>query len=234
MRRLVRRALPRSNAEWIRPVHVNWVNNPCWKVYYERIKPRLDILRKHGHIVSPAEDLLFRPLAIDKHKIKVVILGRGPYANPKWNHGLAFSVPAKYKLAIPTQVGNLLEEYQNDLGFNKPRSGNLSRWSENGILLINRLWTNCDVKTEGHDELGWETFTLNILSDVSYSCDRVVFILLGREAQKHRGIIDESKHLVLALPSPNQSSARRGFFGSKMFSRACSYLKMPKSMWRLE
>lgn len=155
--------------------------------------------------------------------IKVVILGQDPYHGPNQAHGLSFSVPDG--IAKPPSLQNIFKEIENDLGIKTPKSGNLSRWIQQGVFLLNTTLTVNKGQAGSHQNKGWEEFTDEIIKIISAKKEHVVFLLWGAYAAKKLQLIDNKKHLVLKAPHPSPLSAHRGFFGCKHFSKANNYLQ---------
>jgi uracil-DNA glycosylase len=154
--------------------------------------------------------------------VKVVILGQDPYIRPGQAQGLSFSVPRG--VPFPPSLENILKEAQEDIGTKKPESGDLTRWAEQGVLLLNATLTVREGESASHAGKGWERFTDAAIQAVSLHRDHVVFILWGSYAQKKEALIDASKHLILKAPHPSPLSSYRGFFGSKPFSKTNRWL----------
>ena len=175
------------------------------------------------YTVYPPGRLIFN--AFDKcpfENVRVVILGQDPYHGQGQAHGLCFSV--QDGVAFPPSLINIYKEIQNDLGTSLPDSGNLERWAEQGVLLLNATLTVRAGQAGSHQNKGWELFTDEVVRLLAEEKDHIVFILWGSYAQKKGETIDRSKHLVLESPHPSPLSASRGFFGNKHFSKANAYL----------
>ncbi|MBD1397573.1 uracil-DNA glycosylase [Pontibacter sp. JH31] len=155
--------------------------------------------------------------------VKVVILGQDPYHGPNQANGLAFSV--KDGMRIPPSLLNIFKEIKNDLGKDLPPTGNLERWAQQGVLLLNATLTVRAANAGSHQKKGWEEFTDAVVKKVNDLKQGVVFILWGAYAQKKGAFIDERKHLVLKAAHPSPFAADRGFFGTHHFSKANEYLK---------
>lgn len=155
-------------------------------------------------------------------KVKVVILGQDPYHNDGQAHGLSFSV--NEGIPQPPSLVNIFKEIQSDLGISVPVSGNLTRWADQGVLLLNASLTVVAHQANSHQGKGWENFTDAAIRKLSEERDHLVFLLWGSYAQKKALFIDGSKHLVLKAPHPSPLSVYRGFFGCKHFSQANTYL----------
>ncbi|GAB6011387.1 uracil-DNA glycosylase [Viscerimonas tarda] len=155
-------------------------------------------------------------------KVKVVILGQDPYHNVGQAHGLSFSV--NDGIQFPPSLINIFKEINTDLGIPIPASGNLTRWANQGVLLLNATLTVQAHLAASHQNKGWETFTDTAIRQLAENREHIVFMLWGSYAQKKSAFIDPSKHLVLQSPHPSPLSAHRGFFGNKHFSMANNYL----------
>lgn len=154
--------------------------------------------------------------------VKVVILGQDPYHEPAQAHGLCFSV--NDGVPFPPSLQNIYKELESDLGVSLPASGNLERWAEQGVLLLNATLTVRAHQAGSHQRKGWEEFTDAVIHRIAEEKNGVVFILWGSYAQQKGSFIDQQKHLVIKSPHPSPLSAYRGFFGSKPFSKTNDYL----------
>ena len=156
-------------------------------------------------------------------KVKVVIIGQDPYHGPGQAHGLCFSV--NDGVQFPPSLVNIFKEIKADIGTDAPTTGNLTRWAEQGVLLLNATLTVRAHQAGSHQNRGWETFTDAAIRALAESKEHLVFILWGSYAQKKGAFIDRNKHLVLTSAHPSPLSAYNGFFGNKHFSRTNDYLK---------
>lgn len=183
-------------------------------------------------IVYPPPKDIFRAFDICPfEKVKVVILGQDPYHGVKQANGLAFAVDTETQ--VPPSLQNVFKEIESDLGDRaksekvlRPagRSGDLSRWAEQGVLLLNSTLTVRAHNAGSHQGKGWEEFTDAVIRTLSEECEHLVFILWGNYAKAKGAHIDRSKHLVLEASHPSPFSASSGFFGCKHFSKANDYL----------
>ena len=155
-------------------------------------------------------------------KVKVVLIGQDPYHEPGQAHGLCFSV--NDGVPFPPSLRNIFAEIQSDTGSPVPPTGNLTRWAQQGVLLLNATLTVRAHAAGSHQKRGWEEFTDAVIRKVSETKDHVVFILWGSYAQSKMQLIDTSRHCVLRSAHPSPLSAYRGFFGNKHFSQANDYL----------
>ncbi len=156
-------------------------------------------------------------------EVKVVILGQDPYHGPGQANGLCFSVHPG--VAMPPSLVNIFKETQSDVGKPFPPNGDLGRWAQQGVLLLNATLTVRASNPGSHQNKGWERFTDAAIKAISEQKEHVVFMLWGAYAQKKGQVINRDKHYVLQSPHPSPFSADRGFFGCKHFSKANAYLK---------
>ncbi|WP_028298076.1 uracil-DNA glycosylase [Olivibacter sitiensis] len=179
---------------------------------------------KANHQIYPPNKLIFNAFQHTPFdKVKVVILGQDPYHNVGQAHGLSFSVPEG--IAIPPSLQNMYKELSNDIdGFTIPRHGNLTKWADQGVLLLNATLTVRAHQAGSHQKKGWEQFTDEAITKLSQLREGLVFILWGAYARKKMALIDTSKHCVITSAHPSPLSAHNGFFGSKPFSKANAYL----------
>jgi uracil-DNA glycosylase len=178
---------------------------------------------KTQHIVFPPGEKIFE--AFNKtplDRVKVVIIGQDPYHDLEQAHGLCFSVPDGVR--FPPSLNNILKELASDLNIKPPKSGDLTSWAEQGVLLLNATLTVRAHQAGSHQNKGWEQFTDSVIQKVSESQAHCVFILWGAFAQKKEALIDANKHLILKAVHPSPLSAHRGFFGCRHFSKANDFL----------
>ena len=184
-----------------------------------------DFVRKEYHetTVYPPGRLIFNAFNLCPFdKVKVVIIGQDPYHGPGQAHGLCFSV--NDGVQPPPSLVNIFKEINNDLGKPIPQSGNLTRWAEQGVLLLNATLTVRAHQAGSHQRQGWEEFTDAVIRKLAEEKSNLVFILWGSYAQKKGAFIDRNKHLVLTSVHPSPLSAHNGFFGNHHFSLANDYL----------
>lgn len=157
-------------------------------------------------------------------KVKVVIIGQDPYHEPGQAHGLSFSVMDG--MAFPPSLQNIFKEIRDDLGKDIPMSGNLTRWAEQGVLLLNATLTVRAHQANSHAQLGWQTFTDAAIKALATEREHLVYMLWGGFARGKSYMIDKTKNLVLESVHPSPLSANRGgWFGQHQFSRCNEYLK---------
>lgn len=191
--------------------------------YFAELKQFL-VEEKQKYTVYPPGPLIFN--AFNKtpfDKVKVVIIGQDPYHEPGQAHGLCFSV--QDGVPHPKSLINIFKELHDDVGFVVPRSGNLEKWTEQGVFLLNATLTVRAHEAGSHQNHGWERFTDAAISKLSELREGLVFLLWGNYAKQKEAIIDTSKHHILSTVHPSPLSAHRGFLGCKHFSKANAILR---------
>ena len=205
---------------------------PSWKKHLESefqqpyFNELIEFVKQEyaSNLVFPPGKEIFRAFdscAFDD--ARVVIIGQDPYHGPGQANGLCFSV--RQGVAIPRSLGNIFKEIQSDLGKPFPPYGDLERWANQGVLLLNATLTVRAASPGSHQNKGWENFTDSVIKTISNKKEHVVFLLWGAYAQKKAALIDSTKHHILQSPHPSPFSADRGFFGNKHFSKTNAYLK---------
>ncbi|HZK03885.1 MAG TPA: uracil-DNA glycosylase [Bacteroidaceae bacterium] len=175
------------------------------------------------HTIYPPAGQIFRAFQLCPFKqVKVVIIGQDPYHGPGQAHGLSFSV--NNGVPFPPSLRNIFFEIKNDLGIPPPKSGDLSRWAEQGVLLLNATLTVRASQAGSHQRQGWEVFTDAVIHLIASERENLVFMLWGAYAQKKCTFINSEKHLVLTSAHPSPLSAYNGFFNNKHFSKANKWL----------
>lgn len=173
--------------------------------------------------VYPPPGLIFNAFAhCPFETVRVVLLGQDPYHGPGQAHGLCFSVPEGVR--PPPSLQNIFKEIQTDIGTPIPASGNLERWADQGVFLLNATLTVRAGQAGSHQGKGWETFTDSVIKRLSAEKEGLVFLLWGNYARQKAALIDTKKHLILQAPHPSPFSAHSGFFGCKHFSKTNQYL----------
>lgn len=199
------------------------LNEEFDSAYFASLKTFLIAEKNSGKTIYPPGKQIFAAFdATPFDKVKVVILGQDPYHGPGQANGLCFSVNRGVK--PPPSLVNIFKELQSDLNIPFPSLGDLSKWAQQGILLLNATLTVRAHEAGSHQNKGWEIFTDKTIQAISKNKTNVVFILWGRYAQSKRTLIDESKHHVIASAHPSPLSAHNGFLGSKPFSKTNAYL----------
>ncbi|MCH7396589.1 uracil-DNA glycosylase [Belliella sp. DSM 107340] len=177
-----------------------------------------------NHEIFPKGGEIFNAFAhCPFDKVKVVILGQDPYHGPGQAHGLSFSV--REGVPFPPSLLNIFKEINKDLDQSMPSNGNLTRWADQGVLLLNATLTVRAHEAGSHQKKGWEDFTDAVIKEIAAQKSNVVFMLWGAYAQKKASFIDETNHLKLHAPHPSPLSAHRGFLGCGHFSKTNQYLK---------
>ena len=205
---------------------------PSWKEilheefdrpYFQQIPLHLKTEKSQGKTIYPPGSQIFNAFNITPFdKVKVVILGQDPYHGQGQAHGLCFSV--QNGVPPPPSLINIFKELHNDIGMKIPNHGNLTKWAEHGVFLLNASLTVRAAEPMSHSKIGWAQFTDAIIKLISDRKEHVVFFLWGKFAQDKRVLIDENKHLILRAAHPSPLSAFNGFFGCKHFSKANEYL----------
>lgn len=176
-----------------------------------------------NYTVYPPGSLIFNAFNLCPFdKVKVVLIGQDPYHEPNQAHGLCFSV--NDNVPFPPSLVNIFKEINSDTGAPIPNSGNLTRWAEQGVLLLNATLTVREHQAGSHQRRGWEIFTDAVIKKISDEAENVVFILWGSYAQSKSTLIDASRHYILKSAHPSPLSAYRGFFGNHHFTLANDYL----------
>ncbi|WP_407521728.1 uracil-DNA glycosylase [Lacibacter sp. MH-610] len=189
------------------------------KPYFQQIVTFLKTEKLQKKIIYPPGSLIFN--AFDQtpfHHLKVVILGQDPYHGAGQAHGLCFSV--QDGVPPPPSLINIYKEIESDIGVGMPaRYGNLTKWAQQGVLMLNAFLTVRANEPASHSKIGWEEFTNSVIKKISDEKKGVVFILWGKFAQEKQVLIDETKHYVLKAAHPSPFSADKGFFGCRHFSK---------------
>lgn len=195
------------------------LKNEFTKPYFLEIVTFLKTEKTAGKIIYPPGPLIFNAFnQTPFDRVNVVILGQDPYHNPGQAHGLSFSVPGGVK--PPPSLLNIYKEIQSDMGIPMPvEYGNLTRWAEQGVLLLNAILTVRVNEPASHSKIGWMKFTDMVIQKLSDEKKGIVFLLWGRFAQDKQVLIDETKHFVLKAAHPSPLSAHNGFFGCRHFSK---------------
>jgi uracil-DNA glycosylase len=194
------------------------------KPYFSALISFIKEEKKAGKIIYPPGAQIFNAFDFTPiNEVKVVILGQDPYHGPNQAHGLCFSV--NDGIPFPPSLQNIFKELQTDIpGFNIPKSGNLSNWAKQGVLLLNATLTVRAAEAGSHQKKGWEVFTDAVIKKVSEQNSHCVFILWGAYARSKSVLIDKNKHLIVESVHPSPLSAYNGFFGSKPFSKTNDWL----------
>ena len=216
--------------DWLEPLRPEF-SKAYYASLYKKVKEEYS-----RYVVYPPSDDVFNAFALTPlSKVKVVILGQDPYHGDGQAHGLCFSV--RPGVDIPPSLVNIYQELHDDLGCYIPDNGCLTKWADQGVLLLNTVLTVRAHQPYSHRGIGWEDFTdaaIRILDDV----DRpMVFILWGKPAQAKEAMLHNPKHMIIRSAHPSPLSAYRGFFGSRPFSKTNDYLVqngMEPVDWQIE
>ena len=190
---------------------------------FKKFKNKVDEEYKTKTIFPP-KDYIFNALKLTPYNnTKVVIVGQDPYHGEGEAHGLSFSVQEGIK--IPPSLQNIYKELYDDLNIPIAKTGDLTKWAKEGVLLLNAVLTVEKDKPASHRNIGWERLTDYIIKLLNEKEEPVVFILWGNFAKEKAKYITNKRHLIIASPHPSPFSARNGFFGSKPFSKTNNFLK---------
>ena len=207
----------------IEPSWSKILHNEFEKPYFEQLTKFVKNEVQTQQIFPPGKEIFNAFNLCPFDQVKVVIIGQDPYHGHGQAHGLCFSV--KDGVVFPPSLRNIFKEIQGDLNKPIPKSGNLTRWAEQGVFLLNATLTVRAHNAGSHQGKGWETFTDEVIRIISEKKEHVVFLLWGAYAQRKGEMIDKSKHLVLESVHPSPLSAMRGFFGNHHFSKTNQFLE---------
>lgn len=192
---------------------------PYYRSLYEKVRNAYS-----KEVVYPPSDEIFAAFHLTPmEKVKVVILGQDPYHEPGEACGLSFSV--KKGIQIPPSLQNIYKELESDLGYPIPHHGDLTKWAQEGVLLLNAVLTVRAHQAFSHSDFGWQQFTDAAIRALDTVDRPIVFILWGKSAAEKRNLITNPNRLVITSAHPSPLSAYRGFFGSRPFSKANEFLK---------
>jgi uracil-DNA glycosylase len=207
-------------------IHNDWapyLEQEFEKPYYLQLR-RFLVDEYNSQSVYPEKQDIFNALHFTAYsEVKVVILGQDPYHGRGQAHGLSFSV--KPGIPTPPSLQNMFQELKSDLGCSIPNHGHLTKWAEQGVLLLNTVLTVRADTPNSHKGKGWEAFTDKVIQTLNEREQPVVFILWGSHARSKLKLIDSGRHRIIQSPHPSPLSSYRGFFGSKPYSRANAYLR---------
>jgi len=193
------------------------------KKYFLSLKNFL-LIEKEKYTIYPKWKDIFNAFnSTPFNKVKVVILGQDPYHGKRQAHGLSFSI--QNGIDSPPSLVNIFKEIENDMGINNQGKGDLTKWAEQGVLLLNSTLTVRANEAGSHQNKGWEQFTDKVISTISQKKERIVFLLWGKFAQNKSKLIDKEKHHILMSSHPSPLSSYRGFLGCKHFSECNNILK---------
>lgn len=209
---------------------ISWrilLNDEFEKLYFKKLKRFLATeIAIHGEndILPPKQEIFNAFNHCTPDKVNVVIMGQDPYQVPGLAHGFAFSV--KPGVVVPSLLINIYKELGSDIkGFERPNHGTLTKWADQGVLLLNTVLTVRKNVANSHQQKGWEQFTDATINLLNKEKSGLVFIMWGKFVEAKAKLIDKEKHLVLESTHPSPFSAYKGFFGCKHFSKCNEYLK---------
>jgi uracil-DNA glycosylase len=221
--------------EFIKNEWSTLLNDQFEKPYFKQLIEFINDEYNEG-IIFPKREHIFEALNKTSYQsVKAVILGQDPYHGDGQAQGLSFSVQPHMKL--PPSLRNIFIELKEDLGCDTPQHGSLLKWADEGVLLLNTVLTVKKGVANSHKGKGWEHFTDEIIRLLNKRDKPIVFILWGKHAGEKKSFITSPQHLIIESPHPSPFSARKGFFGSKPFSKTNDFLKqhhMKEINWCLD
>ena len=203
--------------DWLEPLKPEFA-----KPYYAKLYKTVMQEYRTRKVFPPPNDLFNAFALTPLHSVKAVILGQDPYHGEGQAHGLCFSV--RPGVEIPPSLVNIYQELHDDLGCYIPDNGYLTKWAEQGVLMLNTVLTVRAHQANSHRSIGWEEFTDAAIRVLNEQNRPIVFILWGTPAQRKAAMLNNPRHLILKAPHPSPLSAYRGFFGSRPFSRTNEFL----------
>ena len=202
---------------WDKYLDVIW-KSEGFKKFYQLVENEY-----HTKTIFPPKDHIFNALKLTPYeKVKVVIMGQDPYHGEGEAHGLSFSVQKGVK--TPPSLQNIYKELQSDLGIKPNDNGDLTKWAERGVLLLNAVLTVQKDTPASHKKLGWERLTNYIIKQLNNREEPIAFILWGNFAKEKKQFITNKKHLIIESSHPSPFSCNYGFFGSRPFSKTNEFL----------
>ena len=193
------------------------------KPYFKQITEHIKTEKEQGKIIYPPGPLIFNAFEQTPFdNVKVVLLGQDPYHGPKQAMGLSFSVPDG--VTKPPSLINIFKELHDDTGTPIPKTGNLTKWAQQGVMLLNASLTVRAGEPNSHSKIGWHQFTNTVIEKISEEKEGVVFLLWGKFAQDKTELINTKKHHVLKAAHPSPFAADKGFFGCQHFSKTNTWL----------
>jgi len=204
------------------------LGNELYEPYLTQLAAFVERERSGKIPVYPPHELVFNAFfKTPFNKVKVLIMGQDPYHGPGQAHGLSFSVP--HGIALPPSLQNIFKEMQTDVGLETPSHGCLTKWAEQGVMMLNAALTVRQNEAMSHQGKGWERFTDNVVKALADRPESVIFVLWGKFAQEKCQYLNQSngtgQHTILTAPHPSPFSARTGFFGCGHFSKINAILQ---------
>jgi uracil-DNA glycosylase len=218
-------SVPDAPATTLPPIPPGWpgLRGERDEPYFRSLEAFLEREYRTTTVYPPADEV-FEALRLTPFRnVRAVLLGQDPYHQPRQAHGLAFSV--RPGVTPPPSLRNLFRELHEDTGLPTPEHGSLEAWARQGVLLLNTVLTVRAGEPGSHAGKGWERFTDAVIDRINAGPSAVVFLLLGSHAQKKGDRVDRARHSIISTPHPSPLSARRGFFGSRIFSRTNELLE---------
>lgn len=210
-----------SLGSWQEPLK-GFIESNTFQQIYKFVKSEYESQKK----VYPPQELIFNAFKTTPiQNVKVVIVGQDPYHQPKQAHGLCFSVMKP--VPPPPSLKNIYKNLESDtaLGFTKPKHGDLTKWAEQGVFLLNASLTVVDSKPNSHEKCGWLKFTDAVINAINKNCSGVVYLLWGKPAQDKAQSVNPTKNKILKTSHPSPLSASRGFLTCHHFSECNDYLR---------
>jgi uracil-DNA glycosylase len=193
------------------------------KPYFKQITEHIKTEKEQGKTIYPPGPLIFNAFEQTPFdNLKVVLLGQDPYHGPRQAMGLSFSVPDG--VHPPPSLVNIFKELHDDTGAPIPKTGNLTKWAQQGVLLLNASLTVRAGEPNSHSKIGWHQFTNTVIQKISSEKENIVFLLWGKFAQEKAELINTKKHHILTAAHPSPFAAEKGFFGCRHFSKTNTYL----------
>ncbi len=202
------------------------------KDYFQNIMSFLNKEYENTTVYPPRNDIMKAFLLTPLADVKVVILGQDPYHEEGQAMGLSFSVPEN--IPLPKSLINIYKELYDDLGIVPAKTGDLTSWAKQGVLLLNTILTVRKGMALSHNMIGWETFTDEVIKTINAQNHKIVFILWGSYAISKKALLNNPNHLILTSVHPSPLSAYRGFFGSRPFSKANKFLYPNVIDWKIK
>ncbi len=198
------------------------LNDEFDRPYFKELIKKINEQKK-SHRVFPSDEFVFNALnTTDLYNVKVVIIGQDPYHGYGQANGLSFSVAKG--IALPPSLKNIYKEIENEFGYKMGNCGDLTKWAEQGVLLLNSSLTVNEGMPASHKNFGWEEFVTRVVETINDKLCEVIFLLWGNFAKKYASLINENKHFILYAAHPSPLSAYNGFFGCGHFKRVNTIL----------
>lgn len=199
-----------------------WLKNEFKQPYFLKLKSFLNN-EYEQFTCFPPKTLVFQAFELTPpEKIKVVILGQDPYHQPGQANGLAFSV--RPGVSLPMSLVNIFTELKDNYGCTISQNGDLTKWAQQGVFLLNTILTVRQHQALSHQDQGWETFTDRVLQYLNQLDQHIVYVLWGKKAQSKQSLLNNDRHRIITSSHPSPYSAYYGFFGSRVFAKINAFL----------